>query len=107
MTARTDLAIPQGTTWSQAWQITGYDLTASTWSARSQVRRSARDEAVLHQFTASITDDIVTLSVEPDESTAWTWASGVYDVKLESNDGRAIRVAEGTVRVDRSVTRDD
>ncbi len=107
MTARTDLSIPQGTTWAQSWQITGYDLTGTTWTARSQVRRSPGDASVLHEFTAAIADDIVTLTVTPAESTAWTWHSGVYDVEIESAAGVVLRVAQGSVRVDREVTRSE
>lgn len=107
MTARTDLSIPQGTTWAQSWQITGYDLTGTTWTARSQARRSPGDAAVLHDFTATIADDVVTLSVAPDESSAWSWYSGVYDVEIESTAGVVLRVAQGSVRVDREVTRSE
>ena len=106
MTAETDLYIPQGTTWSQSWQIINYDLTGTTWTGRSQVRRCADSEDVLHDFAVSVDEDIVTVSVPPDTSSAWTWKTGVYDVEIEAADGRVLRVVQGGVYVSREVTRD-
>lgn len=106
MTARTELRIPQGTTWSQSWKVTGYDLTDATWQARSQVRCHARSDEVLHDFTATLAGDVVTVAVDPDESSVWSWRDGVYDVEIHSDDGRVLRVAQGTVSVSPEVTRD-
>lgn len=108
MTAKTDLTIPQGATWSQGWQITNYDLTGTTWTGRSQVRRSADSSAVLHDFAVSFDGtDVVTLSAQPDESSEWDWRFGVYDVELASADGRVLRIAQGSVTVDPEVTRSE
>lgn len=106
MTAETDLYIPQGTTWSQSWQITHYDLTGTTWTGRSQVRRHADSEIVLHDFTVSVDEAIVTLSVLPDISSTWTWKTGVYDVEIVAEDGRVLRLVQGGIYVSREVTRD-
>lgn len=106
MTAETDLYIPQGTTWSQSWQIINYDLTGTTWTGRSQVRRTADSEDVLHDLAVTLDEDILTVSVLPEESSAWPWKTGVYDVEIEAADGRVLRVVQGGVYVSREVTRD-
>lgn len=112
MTCQTkaELCIPQGTTWAHSWAVTGVDLTGA-WTAHSQVRERASAEAVLHEFTATVTDQsadgaVVTLSVTPVESSAWTWRGGVFDVELHGPDGTVYRIAAGSVRVDPEVTRD-
>lgn len=104
---KTKLTIEQGTTWSHGWAVTfnGAPIDA-TWTARSQVRKPITSAEVLHAFTASVTaEGAVVIAVDPDESSAWTWRDGVYDVEVESADGIVLRVASSTVKVLPEVTR--
>lgn len=108
---RTELIIEQGTTWAQSWRITNFDLAdGTTWSVQSQIRRTETGATVLHDFTegghATLSDDIVTISLDPATSTGWVWTHGVYDVEIHGSDGRVFRIAEGTVTVSPEVTRD-
>lgn len=106
MSAQTvDLVIEQGTDWSRGWGVTVSGVPIdSSWQARSQVRSKLGD--LLHEFTADITaEGAVVIAVSPAESSEWTWFDGLYDVKVTSADGgTTLRVAKGTVTVDRSVT---
>jgi hypothetical protein len=108
--AKRDLLIEQGVTWSTAWSVTldGVALDpADGWQARSQVRAKITDTAVLHQFTTNLTGSVVQLSVQPDESSAWTWRRGVFDVEIFDGEdpSRVIRIVQGTVNVSPEVTR--
>lgn len=105
-----NLSIEQGVTWSAAWavQLDGADLDpAAGWQARSQVRTKKSDPAVLWQFNATVTGSVVALSVLPDDSSAWLWSRGVYDVEIFDNStpSRVVRIVEGNVSVDAEVTR--
>lgn len=100
----------QGVTWSTSWRVKldGVELDPSDgWQARSQVRAKITDTAVLHQFTASILDSVVQLSVLPAQSSAWTWKRGVYDVEIfdSANPPRVVRIVEGAIAVSPEVTR--
>jgi len=105
-----DLVIEQGVTWSTAWhvQLDGVDLDpADGWAARSQVRAKTADPTVLHEFTANLTNSVVQLSVEPEDSSAWSWRRGVYDVEIfdASAEPRVVRIVQGAVTVSPEVTR--
>lgn len=105
-----DLTIEQGVSWSAAWTVhlDGAELDPAVgWAARSQVRAKTRSTEVLHEFTATVSDSVVQLSVLPSESSAWTWRRGTYDVEIfdTSSPPRVVRVVQGTVDVNPEVTR--
>jgi hypothetical protein len=105
-----DLVIEQGVTWSAAWhvQLDGVDLDPTAgWAARSQIRAKITDTDVLHQFTANITGSVVQISVEPEESSAWVWRRGVYDVEIFDTavEPRVVRIVQGAITVSPEVTR--
>jgi hypothetical protein len=105
-----DLLIEQGVTWAVAWHVKldGAELDpAAGWQARSQIRLKTADTAVLHQFTADLTGGVVQLSVEPEESSAWAWRRGVYDVEIFDTavEPRVVRIVQGSVAVSPEVTR--
>lgn len=109
MTAlRSNLTIEQGTTWSHGWSVTyNGDPIDDTWTARGQIRASSRSEEVLHDFDPTVNDDgSVVVGVDADDSTAWEWFSGVYDVEVvNANESVVLRIAEGSVLVSPEVTR--
>jgi hypothetical protein len=135
MALREDLVIPQGKSWvGPLWALLGEDnapVSLDGKLARAQVRESARDALVLHEWTTTkgniaIYDDVVVtirlddgtdlpvrttaiaLTVKPTESTAWAWRSGVYDVEvadLANPDDVWSVVEESAVRVASEVTR--
>lgn len=106
-----NLTIEQGVTWSTAWEVhlDGEPLDPGDgWAARSQVRATrSPTAAVLHEFTCTVTDSVVRLSVSPEESAAWLWRRGVFDVELfdTANPPRVVRLIKGFVQVDMEVTR--
>lgn len=105
-----NLVIEQGVTWSAAWavQLDGADLAdADGWQARSQVRAVKTSGEVLHEFACSVTGSVVAVSVLPEDSSAWAWRYGVYDVEIfdASDPPRVVRIVEGSVVVDAEVTR--
>lgn len=100
-----DLEVEQGTDWSHGWAVTvrGTPID-STWTARSQVR--SKLGTLLHEFATDITPEgAVVISVSPEESAAWTWFDGFYDVKVTNLDSSlTLRVSQGSVVVSRGVT---
>jgi hypothetical protein len=107
---RRNLTIEQGATWSTSWQVhlDGADLDPTDgWQARSQIRAKIADTLVLHEFTTNVVDSVVQLSVQPAESSLWTWRRGVFDVELfdTSTPSRVVRIVEGSVTVLPEVTR--
>ncbi len=113
MTVETKLVVEQGTTWAISWPIVdpnGEPVDVTGWTVRAQIRQSATANEVLHEFTtasgnATTEQGSVTLSVDPAESSAWDWRSGVYDVELVDPVGRVARIAAGTVTISAEVTR--
>jgi len=106
-----DLNIPKGTDWAIEWPVeddlTGYDVWA-------QVRASRSSSTVLHEWSTTIGnaeagDGLVRLSVDHEESAAWEWSGGYYDVLLTSPEGsrELLDRGQGRVRVSTTVTRED
>lgn len=111
---RDDLTIEQGTTWAYSWPITvdGASVDLADWSARAQIRTSVMSPAVLYEWStakgnATFSDSKVTLSLTPQETSAWTWIDAVYDIEVTDPLGRVARIAGGRVVVSREVTRDN
>jgi hypothetical protein len=111
---RDNLIIEQGTTWKVEWPVldgAGQPLAVDGWTVHAQVRQSADSSVVLHEWSTAIANATavgtkVALLVTPTVSSAWTWLTGVYDVELTNLAGQVTRIAHGTVRVSREVTRD-
>lgn len=107
-TSNTNLVIKQGADWSHGWRVRFNAVPIdATWTARSQIRPFVESPVVLHEFAASVNaDGSVVIAVTPAESSAWTWTMGVYDVEVVNADASVtLPVAEGSVYVDREVTR--
>jgi hypothetical protein len=111
---RDDLTIEQGTTWAFSWPITvdGASVDLADWSARAQIRRAVQSPTVLYEWStakgnATLTNSSVTLSLAPEETSAWTWIDAVYDIEVTDPLGRVARIAGGRVVISREVTRDN
>lgn len=110
--AADDLVILQGATWGVIIPVLaagGGPADLAGWSVRSQVRSNRSSATVLHEWTtvagnATIDESNVVLTVDADESSAWEWTSGVYDVELFQGD-IVHRIKQGSVRVDPETTR--
>jgi hypothetical protein len=110
-----DIEIIQGQTFSRAlvWKDgDGEPIDLTGYAARMQIRRSKASPDVLFELTTGngrIAIDgaagKVTLTITADESAAFTWRRGVYDLELEASDGVVRRLLEGAVEVNREVTR--
>lgn len=109
------LEIPQGTTWSWSTAVTNaygdpVDLRTG-YEARAEVRARPSSPVVLYTWSSAAAnldltaDGQVILTVEPAESSAWTWRKGVFDLELTDPDGVVVRLASGVVVVTREVTR--
>ena len=113
MSSTTDLVIEQGTTWAISWPIRDENdqpVDVTGWSVRAHVRAHRDSTEVLHEWSSQLgnaeaSGSDVILSVGPSTSSAWNWSDGVYDVELTDPTGNVARVAAGTVRVSREVTR--
>jgi hypothetical protein len=105
--AETLLFIEQGTTFVHSWQVTYNDaLVDDTWTAQGQIRKYVGAEEVVAELDVSVNDQgAVTVSVSPEQSNAWTFWRGVYDVKIINDDQTVtLRVADGIVELDKAVT---
>ena len=111
MRAVVNLVLQQGIDSGYAWPITdadGQPADLTGWTAIAQVReRESPTSPLLHEFTAAV--DVaasrVTVSWTAEESLAWTWWQGSFDVILVDDAGRPVQVlAQGTAVVDRAVS---
>jgi hypothetical protein len=110
-----ELTVEQGTSWSHGFipRVNATPFLDETWSARAQARPAAASPQVLFEWStelgnARIDPDTgaVVLLVAPAVSSAWTWKSAVYDLKVFSlDDSTVYRVAQGRIRVVPEVTR--
>lgn len=133
MALHEDLVIPAGKSWvSPTWALLldGEPVTLTGRTVKAQVRESARDSQVLHEWsttagnvrvvtvtvvvenadgsTSEVETAAVALTVKPSESAAWAWRVGVYDVESTSTtdaDDVWPIIEESTVRVASEVTR--
>jgi hypothetical protein len=134
MAIRLDLTIPQGKAWtSERLALVDDDggpLVVGSRLVRAQVRPSARDVSVLHEWSTAlgnisvvsaeveltddqgqpytITTDVIAFLVKPSESAAWTWQAGVYDCELSepANPDEVVGIVEpSAVEVEGEVTR--
>lgn len=105
------LKLTQGVDAGYFWPIVDaagqpFDLTG--WSVIAQVRAAkAPDAPLLHTFTTGVLagPPRVTLSWTAEESLAWAWGSGYFDVILVSPEGRPVRVvSQGVALIDKVVS---
>jgi hypothetical protein len=116
MTAVTyDFVIEQGTTlqkifiWKDS-EGSAIDLTGYT--ARLQIRPTIRSDNVYLDATTEngflqidAANGKVTLTVSSTATSAFDWATGVYDLELEDSSGVVTRLSQGAVKVSFGVTR--
>lgn len=116
------LIIVQGEDWAYRWpvlaQADGAAQNLTGWTARGQIRPSKSDPAVLYEWsttagnvamvpdTGSSTPTNVQIVVSAEDSSAWAFIDGVYDIELTDQAGKVTRIAEGPVWVDGEVTRE-
>lgn len=116
------LTIVQGEDWSWRWPVLAQfdggaqDLTG--WTARGQIRATRTDPAVLYEWSVpagnvamvpnagSSIPTNVQITVPAEDSAAWSFVDGVYDIELTDQAGKITRIAEGPVWVDGEVTRE-
>jgi len=109
-----DLTIPQGTDFKVQWPLLDGDKQAipsmTGWTARAQVRVAVTSTDTLASWTSAdggilLEDSSVTLIITNEQSTAWEWANGVYDVEVITPTGEVTRITQGRFFLDREVTR--
>jgi hypothetical protein len=110
-----DIEIIQGQTFDcpVVWKDgDGEPIDLTGYSARMQIRRSKASPDVLFELTTGngrIAIDgpagKATLTITAEESAAFTWRRGVYDLELVAADSVVRRLLEGAVEVNREVTR--
>lgn len=110
----TNLVILQGTDSGVRWLVNDgsgvpYDFTG--WTVKSQVRASVAAPTVLHEWSTTLgnatagSNGFVSLFWSHAETTAWTFAGGVFDIELTSPDGKVSRLDSGRITVRPEVTR--
>lgn len=106
-TVKSDLLVKQGATFGRGWlvRVNGVPID-ETWTARGQIR-SRVGGPLLHDLAPSVNaDGSVVFIIDADESSAWAWRKGVYDIEVSNSDNTITRrVAEGKVKIDPEVTR--
>lgn len=111
-----NIAIEQGATMRLLFRyetrdgqtVTPVNLTG--YSARMQIRKSIKADPPVLSLTdgAGITlgaDGSITVEATPAQTAAIDIPAGVYDLELQSADGRVTRLVQGTVKVSFEVTR--
>jgi hypothetical protein len=95
-------------TWPLRAALGGGPVDLSGYTARAQVRATPDAAAVLHEWSAGNGNVLLAasaVSLLVDDSAAWTWTDGVYDLHLIDSVGRHEIVAWGRVTVLPGVTR--
>lgn len=113
MIRRDNLKIPQGSEWAVRWPLRDNNdkpIPSVGWTVRAQIRRRSNSPEILHEWSselgnAFVENSIVILTVSSNESSAWNWRNGVFDVELMDAEGHVVRMTEGTVTVSPEVTR--
>ena len=109
--AVTTITIRKGTTQAFGWAVlrAGQRVPLTGWTVRAQVRSEVDSNTVLHEFSSAAgnarTDNGYVIIESDVDSETWTWENGVYDVRATDPDGNVLAVAEGSIKVRRSVTR--
>jgi hypothetical protein len=109
--AVTPITVRRGTTQQFGWPIlrAGQRVPLDGWTVRAQVRATVDSEDVLHEFSTTAgsarTENGYVIIESSVDSEDWTWENGVYDVHATDPEGHILAVAEGSIRVRRSVTR--
>lgn len=110
-----EIAVDQYADWQLTVTVqnsdgTAKDLTGAT--AKFQVRDNPGDEIALLTLTspsAGVTVDGAAGTIEVtqtgDQTGAYTWETGAFDLLLTYSGGTRERVLRGTIRVDQAVTR--
>lgn len=108
--AVTPITVRRGTTQQFGWPIlrAGQRVALDGWTVRAQVRATVDATEVLHEFStangnARTENGYVIISSDPDSQT-WPWDAGQYDVHATDPGGNVLPVAEGPIRVRKSVT---
>jgi hypothetical protein len=118
---RLDIIIEQGSTFTRLITIQNSDLTPfdlSSWSARGQVRRRHRSDAIVASFTFVIDPDPTTgqLTITMDAATTGAISAGetvndessryVWDFEIENSTTFEVRrILEGDALISQEVTR--
>lgn len=113
---KVNLVIEQGATFRKTWTLKDADgnpVDLTGYTARSQARPAVDSATTLWDLTSSpaagMTVDgpggSVTMEHTDEETAAFAWSRGVYDVEIESPTGDVARLSEGSVRVKPEVTR--
>jgi hypothetical protein len=110
MALRFDIVLDQGSDYRVTFPVldpTEQPQDLAGWSARSQVRRTATDATVLHDFTTQLvlSSNGIQLTVPGAVSSVWAWTSAEYDLEVVSPSGAPTRIAEGHVLVRPETTR--
>lgn len=116
---RINLQVEQGATFNPIWtwksgateaSATPVDLTGCT--ARMQIREDEDDSTVLYELTTENSKIVlgdaagtIEVIISDEDSAAFTWDSGVYDLEIEFVDGTVRRWSKGSVIVLPNVTR--
>lgn len=110
-----DLYIEQGATFRRTLTVkaAGVPINLTGYTARAQIRAKVADAAVLHEITCEVvagSGGQIILSITDEDTAAFTWKSGVWDLELETPftppaTGEVTRLLKGLVEVDPEVTR--
>jgi hypothetical protein len=109
--AVTPITVRRGTTQQFGWPIlrAGQRVSLDGWTVRAQVRAKVDATAVLHEFSSTTgnarTENGYVIIESGVDSADWAWDEGVYDVQATDPEGNVLAVAEGAIRVRKSVTR--
>jgi hypothetical protein len=105
-----DLYIEQGATFRRTLTVkaAGVAVPLTGYTARAQIRAKAADAAVLHEITCTIptpANGQIVMLITDEDTAAFTWKTGVWDLELETPTGDVTRLLKGSVEVDPEVTR--
>lgn len=103
-----NLIIPQGSTYSRVYPVSGSDMTGA--SVKAQIRSVPGSSEVLYELQTDLVLNVdpttasVTILISADDSWNFTWHQAYYDIVLTLDDGTKSRLVQGYMTLDLGVT---
>jgi hypothetical protein len=108
------MRIDQGSTYSQIIQVNdnnGVARNLTGYTAKMSIRKAITDATTVLDLTSPAGGITIngaagqlTITITDEQTSAMTWTTGVYDIKITSSGGVAERILEGAVSVFPQVT---
>jgi len=107
-----DFVFDQGTTISRrlVWKRNGIPVDLTGWNARMEIKDKVGGTMLFRldpdngRLALGGEDGSIDIHITADESSAWPWKLGVYDIEVIDDNGNVGRLLQGKVKISQEVT---